>query len=43
MEIAPHQRQPVIELADGLDWVDVVVHADLSGRDRIVIARRAPG
>jgi release factor glutamine methyltransferase len=43
LEIAPHQRRAVVELARRLGWPTVRCHADLTGRDRIVVARRSAG
>ena len=39
VEIAPHQAGDVCELAIGAGFVDVEVHPDLSGRDRVLVAR----
>jgi release factor glutamine methyltransferase len=45
LEVAPHQIDPVTELARGGGFTTVEVHRDLAGRDRVVVARLtgAPG
>jgi release factor glutamine methyltransferase len=43
LELAPDQAQPVTELARGAGFVDVEVHEDLAGRDRVLVARLATG
>jgi methylase of polypeptide subunit release factors len=40
-EIAPGQGAPVVELLAGAGCVETEVVKDLSGRDRVVIARMA--
>jgi release factor glutamine methyltransferase len=39
-EIAPHQVGPATELAVASGFADVVVRADLTGRQRVLVARR---
>jgi release factor glutamine methyltransferase len=39
VEIAPHQRERVIDLGASHGWDAVDVHPDLSGRDRAAVAR----
>ena len=41
-ELAPHQAGTVAELARAVGFADVEVRADLTGRERALIARRAP-
>jgi release factor glutamine methyltransferase len=41
LELAPHQAGPVTELARAAGFVDVEVHEDLAGRDRVLVARLA--
>jgi release factor glutamine methyltransferase len=45
LELAPHQAGPVTGLARAAGFVDVEVHEDLAGRDRVLVARlaAAPG
>jgi release factor glutamine methyltransferase len=43
LELAPDQAGPVTALARGAGFVDVEVHQDLAGRDRVLVARRASG
>jgi release factor glutamine methyltransferase len=43
LELAPHQAGAVTELARGAGFVEVEVHEDLVGRDRVLVARRASG
>ena len=40
MEIAPHQADQVRNFALELGFVDVGVHPDLSGRPRVLVAKR---
>ncbi len=40
LELAPHQAPALAERAGRAGYVDVEVRADLSGRDRILVARR---
>jgi release factor glutamine methyltransferase len=40
LEIAPHQRDAALALAGASGWLDVAIHRDLSGRDRVLVARR---
>jgi release factor glutamine methyltransferase len=42
VEIAPHQRDAVVAHCERAGLVDVRVEPDLTGRDRVVVAR-APG
>lgn len=39
VEVAPHQVGSLVRHALGLGWRDVVVHADLAGRPRVIVAR----
>ncbi len=39
-ELAPHQAEPVTELAVAAGFTSVEVHRDLAGRDRVLVARR---
>ncbi|HEX5587990.1 MAG TPA: peptide chain release factor N(5)-glutamine methyltransferase [Acidimicrobiia bacterium] len=41
-ELAPHQAEAASELARAAGFADVEVRADLAGRERALIARRAP-
>jgi release factor glutamine methyltransferase len=41
LEIAPHQADAVRALALGAGFSEVLVHPDLTGRDRALVARRA--
>ena len=41
LELAPHQAPAAIELARGAGFAAVHVEADLAGRDRVLVARRA--
>jgi release factor glutamine methyltransferase len=41
LEVGPHQADTVAGLARDAGLVEVRVHADLAGRDRVVVARRA--
>ena len=41
-EIAPHQSDVVTRLARDAGFADVHVRRDLTGRDRVLVARRAP-
>ena len=43
LELAPHQAEAVTALALGAGFVEVEVHEDLAGRDRVLVARRASG
>ena len=43
LEIAPHQADYVVGLARVRGLVDVEVHPDLAGRDRVLVARRPGG
>jgi release factor glutamine methyltransferase len=43
LELAPDQAGPVTQLAHGAGFVDVEVHEDLAGRDRVLVARLAAG
>lgn len=43
LELAPHQADYVMGLARGRGYVDVAVHPDLAGRDRVLVARRPDG
>jgi release factor glutamine methyltransferase len=40
IEMAPHQAEPVVDLARRAGLVDTEVHRDLAGRDRMLLARR---
>jgi release factor glutamine methyltransferase len=40
-EIAPHQRGPVLDLCEAVGYAEAVVHRDLAGRDRALVARSA--
>jgi release factor glutamine methyltransferase len=40
LELAPHQAEPVAELARANGFRSVEVHQDLAGRDRVLVARR---
>lgn len=42
LELAPHQAAGTAERARARGYVAVAVHPDLAGRDRAVVARRAP-
>ncbi len=42
LELAPHQADYVVGLAAANGYVDVEVHPDLAGRDRVLVGRR-PG
>jgi release factor glutamine methyltransferase len=39
LETAPHQVQPVLELAGRAGFAEALVRPDLTGRDRVVVAR----
>jgi release factor glutamine methyltransferase len=39
LEIAPHQRDLVVELGSAHGWASTEIHPDLSGRDRAAVAR----
>jgi release factor glutamine methyltransferase len=41
-ELAPHQSADAVRLARGAGFADVAVRADLSGRDRVLVARTSP-
>jgi release factor glutamine methyltransferase len=41
-EIAPHQSDAVIRLARDAGFADVHLRQDLTGRDRVLVARRTP-
>jgi release factor glutamine methyltransferase len=41
LELAPHQAGPVTELVRAAGFVDVEVHEDRAGRDRVLVARLA--
>jgi release factor glutamine methyltransferase len=41
LELAPHQAAPMVEHARAAGFVEVEVVADLAGRDRVLVARRA--
>lgn len=43
VEIAPHQAAAAARLAWTAGFVEVQVHPDLAGRDRVLVARLAPG
>ena len=43
LELAPDQAGPVTELARATGFVEVEVHEDLAGRDRVLVARMATG
>jgi release factor glutamine methyltransferase len=43
LEIAPHQRDAAVALATAAGFTAVEVRPDLSGRDRALVARGAPG
>jgi release factor glutamine methyltransferase len=43
LELAPDQAGPVAELARAAGFVDLEVHQDLAGRDRVLVARMATG
>jgi len=40
LELAPHQAAAVTDLARDAGFGEVAVHADLAGRDRVLVARR---
>ncbi len=40
LELAPHQAEPVAEIARANGFCSVEVHQDLAGRDRVLVARR---
>lgn len=40
LELAPHQATAVAELAVSVGFASVEIHPDLSGRDRVLVARR---
>ncbi len=41
VELAPHQAAPAVDLARAAGLPDVSVHPDLTGRDRVLVARLA--
>jgi release factor glutamine methyltransferase len=41
LELAPHQAAPVTDLARAAGFVEVEVHEDLAGRERVLVARLA--
>ncbi|MGZ6978499.1 MAG: peptide chain release factor N(5)-glutamine methyltransferase [Acidimicrobiia bacterium] len=41
LELAPHQAEPVGELARAAGFASVELHRDLAGRDRVLVARRS--
>jgi release factor glutamine methyltransferase len=43
LELAPHQATPLAELAATAGFASVEVHRDLTGRDRVLVARRGLG
>ena len=43
LELAPHQAGPMRAVAERAGYGGVAVHADLAGRDRVLVARRPVG
>jgi release factor glutamine methyltransferase len=43
LELAPHQAGPMRAVAERAGYGDVAVHADLAGRDRVLVAHRPVG
>ena len=41
-ELAPHQADTAVELARAAGFAEVEVHPDLTGRDRVLVARTRP-
>jgi release factor glutamine methyltransferase len=43
LELAPHQAEPVVALARSVGFASTEIRPDLTGRDRVLVARRGLG